>query len=76
MSSTTWNAFENEISDLCGDVKSTKVNVRTKGIERIDQILNSRENELLELFTRDVDISWILFFGSVSEAMTKVRFFF
>lgn len=73
MTSTTWEAFENEIRDLCGDVRSTKLPVRTKAIERIDQILNSRENELLELFTKDVQISWIEFFESVSEAMTKVR---
>lgn len=73
MSSTTWEAFENEISDLCGDVRSTKVPVRSKAIDRIDQILNSREKELLD--TKHVNISWIELFESICEAMTKVKLF-
>lgn len=72
--SSTWNSFALEISDLCDQVKSIKPVVRTKAIDRIDQILNNRENELLELFTRDeVEISWTQFFESVSDGMIKVR---
>lgn len=71
--STTWKAFENEIIDLCSDVRSAKVPVRTKAVDRIDQILNSRENEILELFVKDVEVTWIDFFESVSDGMTKVR---
>lgn len=73
--STTWKAFENEIIDLCSDVRSSKVPVRTKAIDRIDQILNSREQEIFELFDREIEVSWIEFFESVSDGMIKVRNF-
>lgn len=69
-------ALTNELHQLSYDIQNNKITVRLKALKRLDEILNTRSDEVklvLDTSNDESTVSWNVLFNSAYEGVLKVK---